>query len=213
MKKYTFTTYNIYKTKRPTCMETVKTLCAVNDFLALQEWVDIVDIPQELNTASCTTFIMPFRNIQTGTALVSKIQPSTSYGILSKEKEVKFHTRKSMMVGTYPIDHGTLTIFSCHALNFVTNGMWRRNMDQWMAYIPATGRVIFAGDFNTWNKGRFTYLDEKLKAIGFTYAHFEHKGFLKLDHIWVRDVSILSTLCDYTIPASDHYPVTLTFTI
>ncbi len=84
-------------------------------------------------------------------------------------------------------------------------------MDQWMAYIPVTGHVVFAGDFNTWNKERFTYLDGKLKAIGFTYAHFEQRGLLKLDHIWVRDVAIESTLCDYSNHSSDHYPITMRF--
>lgn len=213
MKEYTFTTFNIYKAKRPFARSDMNLLCGQSDFMALQEWVNSVSTPDAHHVCMSERSMVLLRKKKTGTAIFSKIAPIKKLSFVSKHREIGFLTKKHMTVAIYPLEHTSLTIFNCHALNFVTNSMWKKNIDRWLAYIPQDGAVIVAGDFNTWNARRFAHLNNLLQKKGFAYAPYSHTNFLKLDHIWVRDIDIVSTHCHHGIRSSDHRPITLKFTL
>lgn len=211
MKEYTFTTFNIYKAKRPFARSDINLLCRQSDFMALQEWVSSIALPKNYYVSISERAMILFRKKKTGTAIFSKIVPVHELSLQSKNREIGFLTQKNMTVAKYDVDDTALTIMNCHALNFVTNSMWKKNIDSWLAHIPQDGAVIVAGDFNTWNARRFVHLNNMLQKKGFAYAPYLHTNFLKLDHIWVRDIDIISTHCHHGIRSSDHRPITLKF--
>jgi endonuclease/exonuclease/phosphatase (EEP) superfamily protein YafD len=211
MKEYSFTTYNIFKIHFPFCKQVIGRLCEENDFVAFQEWISSVHINNHHHISTCATFTIPIRNVQTGTTTVSKVPIASTDFYYSKGKELGFVTRKSMLVTSHNLDGKELFIFNCHALNFVTNSSWYSTIDFWISQIPHSGSVIFAGDFNTWNPWRFDYLERKLEKLGFVYAHYNHNLILRLDHIFVRNIEIVSTKLHENVHTSDHYPVTLRF--
>ena len=117
-----------------------------------------------------------------------------------------------MLKTKYHVSGHTLSIFNLHSLNFVTNRMWKENIDMWLAQVEETGPAIFGGDMNTWNAFRFDYVDGELKRKGFLYAEYKEFTMLALDHLWTRDINVISSVCDTNIHTSDHYPVTIRFT-
>ena len=55
------------------------------------------------------------------------------------------------------------------------------------------------------------FIDTELTKMGFTYAHYDHKLILRLDHIWTRGVEVIETVADFSNHHSDHYPITIRF--
>jgi endonuclease/exonuclease/phosphatase (EEP) superfamily protein YafD len=214
MKEYSFTTYNIFKAHFPFVRQNIGTLCANNDFVALQEWVSNLHVKEGEHIASCPTFIVPFRKVKTGTATISRHRPTDVLDLVSRERELGFLTKKSMIVTAYTLHNGTtLHIANIHSLNFVTNRAWKKQIDYFIDYLPRSGPLIFAGDFNTWNPWRFDYLEEKLRAHHLHYANYDHNIIMRLDHIFTRGLEVLETKEDDNMHTSDHYPVTLKFKI
>ncbi len=214
MKEYSFTTYNIFKAHFPFVRQNIGTLCTKNDFVALQEWVSNLHIRDDEHIVTCPTFILPFRNVKTGTATISRHTPTDVMQLHSRERELGITTHKSMLVTAYTLHDGTtLHIANIHSLNFVTNGAWKKQIDYFVNFLPRTGPLIFAGDFNTWNPWRFDYLEEALKKIHLHYAHYDHNIIMRLDHIFTRGLEVLETKEDDNMHTSDHYPITLKFRI
>jgi endonuclease/exonuclease/phosphatase (EEP) superfamily protein YafD len=119
-----------------------------------------------------------------------------------------------MILTSYTLQDGELLhVANIHSLNFVTNAMWKKQIDYFIEYLPLSGPLIFAGDFNTWNPWRFNYLEEKLKKHHLHYANYDHNIIMRLDHIFTRDIAVLETKADINMHTSDHYPVVLKFTL
>ncbi len=214
MKKYTFTTYNIFKAHLPFSRQIIGKLSRQHDFVALQEWVSSLHVRDGEHIVTCPTFTIPFRKVQTGTATISKHLPMSELGLLSQERELGFATKKSLLLTSYKLhDDHTLHIANIHSLNFVTNHTWKKQIDEFLEQIPKHGPLIFAGDFNTWNPSRFRHLEKVMSALGLHYVNYDHNIIMRLDHIWVRDLHALDTRAGVTTHSSDHYPVTLTFAL
>lgn len=214
MREYSFTTYNIFKTHFPFVRQNIGTLCAKNDFVALQEWVSTLHVHKDRHMVSCSTFTLPLSAIATGTATVSAYEPIDVLELTSKERELGILTRKSMLLTSYMLGNDkVLHIANIHALNFVSNRTWKKQIDYFISFLPNTGALIFAGDFNTWNPGRFDYLEKALKKLRLHYAHYDHNIIMRLDHIFTRDIDVIETKEDANMHTSDHYPVTMRFTI
>jgi endonuclease/exonuclease/phosphatase (EEP) superfamily protein YafD len=106
-----------------------------------------------------------------------------------------------------------LTILNCHALNFVTTASWKKTIRAWFNEIPLHGACIVAGDFNTWNTTRLKHLHQFLYSKGFSYAPYKGNEVMRLDHIFVRDIHIENVQCHTRVHTSDHYPITMTFSV
>lgn len=212
MKEYSFTTYNIFKTHFPFVRQNIGTLCSKHDFVALQEWVSNIHIHHDEYLAHCTTFTIPFRNLKTGTATISRYEPISILELTSKERELGIATHKSMLLTAYRLHNGkTLHIANIHALNFVTTSTWKKQINYCIEHLPLSGPLIFGGDFNTWSPSRFDYLEKKLGEHHLRYAHYDHNIVMRLDHIFTRDIDVLETVADINMHTSDHYPVTMRF--
>lgn len=214
MKEYSFTTYNIFKAHFPFVRQNIGRLCKTNDFVALQEWVSTLHVRDDEHIVTCPTFIVPFRNVKTGTATISRHKPTDTVQLHSRERELGIATHKSMLITAYTLHTGnTLHIANIHSLNFVLNSTWKKQINYFIEYLPRTGPLIFAGDFNTWNPARFDYLEHELKKHKLVYANYNHNIIMRLDHIFTRDLDVLEVYEDENMHTSDHYPVTLRFKI
>jgi endonuclease/exonuclease/phosphatase (EEP) superfamily protein YafD len=211
MKKYSITTYNILKAHLPYCKRVVHKLCRENDFVAVQEWVGSIPLQKDDYIATCFTFTRPLKGAQTGTAIISKTPPLTEACVYSKHREFGFLTRKSMVIGTYLVGKKKLTILNCHALNFVGARLWQETIGAWLSSVPEDGSVILIGDFNAWSHKRLDYINHKMARAGFRYAPYSRRPTLKSSHIWVRGITVVSTVKRDTIHTSDHYPITMEF--
>lgn len=209
--EYSLTTYNIFKLHLPLCRQYVGLLEKNNDFLLLQEWVDSLHVHDDVFTTVQPTFTIPLKNQKTGVATISHYQPLEEERYLSLSKELGLATLKSMVVTSYNLDGSTITIMNCHALNFVTNGVWSQTFDYWLSRLPESGPCIIAGDFNTWNMLRTDHIKQQLTSHGFIQATYKHPTSICLDHVWHRDIEELSCNAHLNTHTSDHYPVTLKF--
>ncbi len=211
MAEHTFVTYNMFKGNLPFCNQTVTRLAEEADFLSLQEWISSLEFKDTYSIATCETFTIPIRKVRTGTANISRSSIVSEVTLQSVDRELGYLTKKSMVLTRYHVDGKDLSVFNCHALNFVSNKLWQRTMDYWLRHVPETGSVIVAGDFNTWNGWRFDYLRKRLQNFGFAYASYEDNLLLRLDHIWTRDIKVLTTTAHLDTHTSDHYPVMMKF--
>lgn len=211
--EYSLTTYNIFKLHLPLCRQYVGILEKNNDFLLLQEWIESLHVTQDVYTTTQATFTIPLRKQKTGVATISRHQPLDEKKYLSLSKELGITTSKSMVVTTYELDKTLITIMNCHALNFVTTGTWIETFEYWLSQLPDSGPCIIAGDFNTWNMLRTEQVKKLLITSGFTQATYTHPTSVCLDHVWHRDVNATSCVAHLNIHTSDHYPVTLKFTL
>lgn len=211
MKPYRFTTFNIFKAHIPACREVIHALVGTNNFVAIQEWVSSFELLPRVHVVHTPTFALPFKNgVTTGTAILSQEAPTSFKSCISVAREFGYATRKSLTVAEYVVGGKSLTIFNCHAPNFVSNQAWFREMETWLASI-GDGPAIFAGDFNTWNMPRTKYIKNAFTQLGFTYAEQEqHKG-MQLDHIWTRGIEPQKVHRPFSKRVSDHYPITLEF--
>lgn len=211
--EYSLTTYNIFKLHLPLCRQYVGFLEKNNDFLLLQEWVDSLHTPPHTYTVAQPTFTIPMRKQKTGVATISSHQPLKETKGLSLSRELGITTPKGMVITSYELDGTIITIMNCHALNFVTTAMWKKTFDYWLSELPEQGPCIIAGDFNTWNPLRTDHMKEQLIQNGFTQASYYHPTAICLDHVWHREVTATSCKAHINAHTSDHYPVTLTFTL
>lgn len=209
--EYSLAVYNVFKCRLPFSRQYVGKLARENDFLLLQEWVSSLVPKEERFEVVNATFKLPLRREETGTATFSHFKIKNQTSAFSLSKELGVITHKSMILTTHDIHGESITIFNCHALNFVTNQVWEKTMNAWIKRLPKHGACIVAGDFNTWNPWRYDFLDSLLTKLGFKYAHYDHHLVMRLDHIWYREVQTISCVAHTNVHTSDHYPLFFKF--
>lgn len=149
----------------------------------------------------------------TGVATASKVKPVSQLPLVSEVTEPISNTPKSAFITKYPIAGETenLTVVNVHAINFVTQNSFTEHINQIIEQIKRNkGPMIFAGDFNTWSPARLKFLTERLQELGLTPVTPTTQSFLKLDHVFVRQLSVQQTKSLAHIKSSDHEPLSLT---
>jgi endonuclease/exonuclease/phosphatase (EEP) superfamily protein YafD len=109
------------------------------------------------------------------------------------------------------IDNKIVHIINTHALNFNSGSLFETQIDQLVRFIGTLqGPVIWAGDFNTWNPLRKSYLNEQTAKVGLVHdVPTNDDRFLILDHIYVRGFSVIKTEV-VSEKSSDHVPLRTT---
>lgn len=161
-------------------------------------------------------------NTPTGTMVGAVLKSTESFVKHSPDQEPITDTPKSITFSRYPIKGRALDLLvvSVHAINFETTGAFKRQMDQLVEELRNfSGPVILAGDFNTWNKSRTSYLAELTSKLGFVDVRMKNGQYRKkfngfyLDHIFVRGVDVKSAEVKRDSEGSDHPPMILDFRI
>lgn len=154
----------------------------------------------------------------TGVITGAHAKSENTWFLRSPSNEPIANTPKMTLAQLFETQNGKkLLAINTHGINFVLNRAFKAQMDQIFAFIDEgianhpDLQVIFAGDFNTWNRGRLQYLTLNLSERGFVHAEFKNQvRNLILDHIFIRNCSIVDAQIMSGVRTSDHYPLRAT---
>lgn len=207
--------WNIYKGGKAGMARDFAILSVGADVALLQEAIDTPDLISEISNANpelAWNMVRAFQNGDhfTGVATGSRIKALRIEGHHSVVREPIVNTPKTMMVTEYAISNSpqTLLILNIHAINFVLNSQYKKQVRQLIEIVKNhMGPLLIAGDFNTWNSGRKTYLDQSLRSIGVEQLLLKNQQ--TLDHAYVRDLSASVAEVITGVRSSDHKPFIL----
>lgn len=131
---------------------------------------------------------------------------------------------KSATYAWMPLNNDSnLLVVSIHAINIVNNNTFEKHINQVYETIKThQGPILFAGDFNTWNKTRYKrlkalfspldlHITESYKYVGGKRLQW---GKHPLDQILTRGITIIDTIFVGELDApADHAPLTFKFVL
>lgn len=148
----------------------------------------------------------------TGVMNGGTIQPTSVRFLRSPGREPVLHTPKMALIEEYALANSpeTLWIANIHALNFVSSETNREHIEYVAAYLKNhKGPIIFAGDFNSWNKKRLAQLSQIMAGLKLKKVPLANDNRrLKLDHIFIRGIQAFEAQIHDDIESSDHKPIT-----
>ena len=159
------------------------------------------------------TFYMLVDHNATGVITGSIQDPNTSMFLRSPDMEPAINTPKISLLTTYTMADGSqIMVANIHAINVQTPEPFFRQIDGLIAELAKwNGKIILAGDFNTWIPQRTQYMQEKAKSIGLeqvVFANDPRNPQHTLDHIFVRGCTVSNAKVWDKIKSSDHEPLT-----
>lgn len=146
----------------------------------------------------------------TGVATGSRVAPKNEEVIISEPTEPISKTHKTILVSQYYVNWQAepLMVANIHAINFVPTGKFKTQINQLIARVREhKGPLMVGGDFNTWNAGRMSYLQEMFAPLGLKLVQMRSEGILNLDHVFVRGLKVRSVEKLKHITSSDHTPI------
>ena len=166
-----------------------------------------------------------------GVLTASKAKPHEQYSITTEALEPIFKTPKTALITTYKLSPSNklLLVVNIHGINMANLEKFKAQLFKIVNEISGhSGPIIFAGDFNTRNKERLSFLLRELKAkldletVPFTKEDKkEIKRFLfspiPLDHIFYssKELEVIQESPDVLedIKSSDHKPLFVEFKV
>ena len=158
---------------------------------------------------------------QTGSVLGSKVTPVSTGVLRSRDLEPFIKTPKMITYGFFPIAESSkeLLALTIHGVNFTNTGAFQNQINDAIKVIDQhNGPVIFAGDFNTRNKARMTFLRNKMFARNFkevTFVNDKRKSFLgiPLDHAFAKGMLVRDSKVIVDVKSSDHKALEIEFAV
>jgi endonuclease/exonuclease/phosphatase (EEP) superfamily protein YafD len=200
--------WNVLKAERSGFNFEFEKLRKTSDLMLLQE----VSLNQRtLNAFESQEFEWVMAE-STGTAIMTRFHHHSPRGVLSRDGQPITNTPKSSTLIKVPVQGVNLLVVSTHAINFTLNGPFERQLKALAREIAAhDGPILWAGDFNTWNRSRRNLLFKLTAELGLTAAPvINEPRSLILDHAFTRGLHVdgLWVLDNFT--SSDHWPLYLT---
>lgn len=221
---YGILSWNIFKSKRKGWEEDFRHLHPIYDLLLLQEakinfnleHIDHYD--PEYNWVFGESFALDRCGSSCGVLTGTRINHHEAFNRHGPVNEPFLNTPKSTAFAFYNIADrpDSLLVINSHFINFRQTSAFEQQLQQVIKVIDQhSGPIIFAGDFNTWNKRRRELLIQAtsqhgLKNIPF---HNESRTFLVLDYIFTREIETKDAHILHGIHSSDHLPLSLWFSI
>ncbi len=174
-------------------------------------------LPQFMSTTA-TSFFSGKELTRTGVATFSTVKAESLSFLRTEVKEPITETPKVSLVTTYPIRDSKkkLTVVTIHAINFVSTPSFMLEMKRLYLKLKDLPKpLVFAGDFNTWNKDRINILEELALKLGLQEVPFSPDNrttFNKfpLDHFFhSSDLKVASAKVESWSEGSDHKPLTV----
>lgn len=209
--------WNVYKGKHPRWAKDFCEIVKGHDLVLLQEAVTDDKMPTLWKTQfptyawnmAASFNINPSHS--TGVAIGSRAQPTELQYVRSTGRELFLLTPKIALISTFHIEgkKEKLLVVNTHSLNFTTTAHFVKSIEEKVQQIAHhKGPVIFAGDFNTWNPRRWLALVNILAQLDLFPVQFvEDSRFFKLDHVFVRGVTVHKTEILHGFKGSDHVPL------
>lgn len=216
--QFSFLIWNLHKGQDQGWKEALQQYSHNTDFLLLQEVSNQQHLPtllQQQFPYFIHTTGFEYKKTQSGVAILSKNTAQSFCTTLTKEPIIL--VPKTAILANYPLTNGkSLVVVNVHSINFeYTTTQWRLQLQQLINLVAThSGPIVFAGDFNSWNKKRIQLLTQLMQKQGLheiTPNPDDRLRFISypLDHIFVRG---LTTIHAYTLQtqSSDHNPLILT---
>lgn len=213
--------WNVYKGKRGVAWKKdFLSLSQDRDLILMQEAVLDKSMPElwkedlkSYQWKMATSFIYRGSDHRTGVATGSKFIAKDTQIFRGLDREIFVWTPKVTISSLYASENkdNSLLVINTHALLVTTTKAFIRYIDGILSKITHhKGPLVFAGDFNTWNKDRWNSLLHLLKTYGLEHVAIPNdQRFLKLDHIFIRDLHVISVKIRNEIYSSDHSPLEL----
>jgi endonuclease/exonuclease/phosphatase (EEP) superfamily protein YafD len=214
--QFSLLTWNIHKgTEGAPWARDLEALASGSQLVLLQEAVTSGFMTRTLEQLQNLSFMMAQSfffsdGISTGVATGSNITLEEKNFRQSPTREPITNTPKVTLLTVYQMQDGEpLLVMNIHGINFVTNKQWRQQLEDLRPYLlNFTGRIVFAGDFNTWNPGRSDYLDVFANQVGLHEVKFSNDTrSIKLDYIFLRGCTANKARLHSEIKTSDHFPL------
>ncbi len=217
--EFSVITWNVHKLSDDQLMPDLVNLAHNADIIFIQEAMHEASLQNELATKfnKHFSFHKSFCNASkkaTGVMTASRYEMNNSITIVSPDTEPFTFTPKVSGYSVIEIPEvGKVHLINTHALNFNTGSKFERQIDHLAEFIKTLdGPVIWAGDFNTWTRGRKDHLFETAANLGFTRLKpLVDKRILKLDHVLSRGLEVVDINLLNNYKSSDHLPIKVTF--
>jgi len=202
------------------------------DFLRLAEDTDLILLQEAVTTPMMSqlfqrpenrhewlmavSFAWKYATHTTGVMTGSAVHAKTRKFLRGSERELFFWTPKVTLATQYSVkNREDLLVINTHVVNFTSTTAFVRFVRELSGLITHhKGPVILAGDFNTWNTDRWTWLEKILISEGLWPVNFHgDPRFMKLDHVFVRGLKPINAHVQADIRSSDHYPLLAEFEI
>jgi endonuclease/exonuclease/phosphatase (EEP) superfamily protein YafD len=168
------------------------------------------NIPHQFRPKLNSYFLPTFKwdKAPTGVAIFTNYIAEEVIPLHTKYREPFILTPKSSLIMTV----NDITVINTHALNFVSDEEWQFELQEILKLIKNKPKVIWAGDFNTWDSMRTLYLskimdDHQFKAITFKNdqrsLHLGHP----VDHIFLKGLIGENPKTIKASDFSDHNPM------
>ncbi len=150
----------------------------------------------------------------TGVMNLSRLRLENNLTLVSPGREPITNTPKVSGYSLIRIEGiGPVHVINTHALNFNLGGDFKRHIDSIGQLIEQLeGPVIWVGDFNTWNVLRTNHLVKVTEKLGLKHVELTNdERILKLDHVFVRGLTVKSAEVLKGFKSSDHKPIRVIF--
>ncbi len=189
--------------------------------VCLREKTEEISELIEMGWSFAPNFISTLDASYSGILVAAKADWLHSKALLSQHYEPIANTSKVSLFVEYPLldSSESLLAVNIHAINFVGLDKFKDQLQKVESILTQhRGAIIFAGDFNTWNRARWRSLHQmtarlSLKAVTFPPEESRHlKRFLRsppLDYIFYRGFSQKPSSARVidTPTSSDHNPL------
>jgi len=198
----------------------LNTLSQDKHLILLEEGVQDSWMPSILNGLMnfgwmmARSFFMKTDHNATGVITGASSEPLTSLALQSPDTEPLLHTPKTSLFTYYLLqDQSTLLVVNIHGINFRLLSSFKRHIDQVTHVLGQwPGKIIFAGDFNSWSAGRTDYLRTQTKNLGLREIRWAlDPRVLQLDHIFYRGCRLERAVLHNMTESSDHFPLSAQF--
>ncbi len=190
------------------------------DLLMLQEAK--VNLQSKLDLKAYSYVLAP--NIQTKKALFGVLTAAKSHyhhhqAYTTHAQELLYTTHKSALYTQHILpNEEVLLAVNIHAINFMPNVYFKKELDRLFQTIyEHKGPLLVAGDFNTWNKKRISYLQGFAEKLNLNFVDFNDAHHIKtmlqykLDHILYRGLELTHAKALNSGKLSDHNPLYVQF--
>ena len=181
------------------------------------------NIPElaQMGWSFAPNFIDRLKNTYSGVLIATRDNHIEAKAVLTQHSEPVTNTPKVSLFAEYMLEDSdeNLLAVNTHLINFVDLSKFQAQLAEVEAVLSQhSGKIIFSGDFNTWNRARWKMLAQmanrlKLKAVSFSEADTQKlKSFLlspPLDYIFYRGFhqKPLSAKVLDKFSSSDHNPL------
>lgn len=216
------TVWNIYKQNRSNWQSELNKLSAGSDLVLLQEARVTNDFRLWVTSSQWGSIrVNAFEAFKQSSGVLNLATHLPIEACAYTHEEPWLQLPKSALWSRYLLSNGEeLAVINIHAVNFTFGTVDYASQlnsltDKLQQY---RGPVLFAGDFNSWSKSRFTVLKDALEKVGLTEVDFDPDNRtqfmtgLVLDHVFYRGLEVEKAKAPFT-NASDHNPMLVTFKV